>query len=277
MSTPLSVCLIVLGKYVPQLAFFDILLGDEPALTPPVNFYQRLLAKDQDEASEGVEEQLKQGPVEGVYDRLLLPALVLARTDQERGQLPPEDQAFVIQATRDVLDDILQPQQQIHKIAAEGVAKVHGVEPVQLRALLVGCPARDGLDELALHMLRQLLEPPGCRLEVLSSKMLSAEVVARVAECSPALVCIGSVGPGGLAQTRYLCKRLQGQFPDLRILVGRLGSGDTIEQVRERLRAAGAFQVAVSVLELRDFILPLVPVAAPAKAEKEEAQLTGTR
>jgi len=273
MSTPLSVCLVVLGKYVPQLSFFDVLLGDGLVLTPPVSFYQRLLARDQDEASDVVEEQLKHEPSEAIYDRLLLPALVLARADKARGRLPPEDQAFINQVIQEVLDTITGPQLQIHKIASDGSARAQGIEPVRANVVVFGCPARDEIDELALQMLRQLLELSGCRLELFSSKMLSAEVVARVAEENVALVCIASVGPGGLAQTRYLCKRLRGQFPNLKLFVGRWGQADDAENLRERLQAAGASRVATSMLEWRDLILPLLPILADRSMHK--AQLVG--
>jgi predicted PurR-regulated permease PerM len=278
LSTPLSVCLVVLAKYVPQLAFFDVLMGDEPVLTPPVMFYQRLLARDQDEAAEVVEEQLQQNNFEGIYDRLLLPALVIARDVQERNLLPPDEQAQVSQGMQEILDTILEPQQRIHRIAADGVAKVHGLEPVRPGAVVFGCPARDEVDELALKMLQQLLEPAGCRIEVFSSKTLAAEIMGQVTEQDPALVCIGSVGPGGLAQTRYLCKRLKSQFPDLKTLVGRWSQGDHVDQVRERLLAAGAYQVVTSLLALRDLIVPLLPVAAAAvAANKEKLHLAEAR
>jgi predicted PurR-regulated permease PerM len=272
MSTPLSVCLVVLGKYVPQLAFFDVLLGDEPVLSQHVSYYQRLLAKDEDEATELVEEELKLEPIDNIYDRLLLPALVLARSDQERGQLPNEDQAFIHHVTSDILETVTGPQQQIHKIAVEGIAEVQGIEPVRVQTVLVGCPARDEVDELALQMLKQLVETSGSQVEVLSSKMLSGEIVSRVAEHGARAVCIASVGPGGLAQTRLMCKRLRGQFPQLTIAVGRWGQDENREQIRQRLQEAGASRVAMSLVELRDFLLPLLRSEGAESVERHTAE-----
>ena len=82
-----TVCLVVLGRHVPQLAFFDVLLGDEPALAPELKFYQRLLARDPDEATELAEEYLEDEPLEKLYDSVIIPALGLAEQDRLRGSL----------------------------------------------------------------------------------------------------------------------------------------------------------------------------------------------
>src|SRR5262249_149018 len=95
LAPPLTVILVVLGKYVPDLAFFDVLMGDEDALSPELRYYQRLLARDQDEASDLVEEHLQENSWEGVYDEVLLPALVHARRHRERDQVSEEDVEFL--------------------------------------------------------------------------------------------------------------------------------------------------------------------------------------
>src|SRR5205085_9218365 len=107
LSTPLTACLVVLGKYVPQLEFFNILLGDEPVLDAEITYYQRLLAHDEDEATELIESAVQEGKVDCLYDGVLLPTLVLAKRDRENGELAPEDEEFVLQATRNVLNDQL--------------------------------------------------------------------------------------------------------------------------------------------------------------------------
>ena len=80
LSTPLTVCLILIGRYIPQLNFLEILLGDEPVLSPQAHFYQRLLALDEEEARDIVEEYLKQNPIGNLYDSVLIPALSLVST-----------------------------------------------------------------------------------------------------------------------------------------------------------------------------------------------------
>jgi predicted PurR-regulated permease PerM len=103
LATPLTVCVVVLSKYVPQLDFISILMGDEPVLQLNVSYYQRLLAGDQDEAEEIVEEYLKTHPVEQVYDDVLIPALVDVKRDVEFGRLEESSRQFVFTATRNIL------------------------------------------------------------------------------------------------------------------------------------------------------------------------------
>ncbi|HZT82092.1 MAG TPA: AI-2E family transporter, partial [Gemmataceae bacterium] len=224
LAPPLTVILVVLGKYVPQLEFFDVLMGDEEALGPETRYYQRLLARDQDEAAELVEEYLQTNPWEKVYDQLFLPVLRMARRDREQDDLSAEDQEYVQDVTREIMDDLVAAQRQISQIAAEPVGPAARAEPEGRPAVLVlGCPARDAGDKLALHMFEQLLGPARCRLEVLSAKTLAAELLERVGRDHPAAVCIAALPPGGLTHTRYLCKRLRAHFPGLKVLVGRWG------------------------------------------------------
>jgi predicted PurR-regulated permease PerM len=268
LSTPLTACLVVLGKYVPQMEFFAILLGDEPVLEAEVTYYQRLLAHDQDEATEVVEAHLQEHPPETVYDEVFIPALVLAKRDRASGDLSPEDEEFVLRVTRDVLDELVSSQQQIHVIATQGAPSQ---DPDAGKTLVFGCPARDTEDELALRMFQQLLESSPCRVEVLSAQTLSGELVARVEREHPALVCIASLPPGGLSLARYLCKRLRNHFPELRIVIGCWGLTQNVQRARERLQAAGANGVATTLLEARSVVLPMVRAAAavnPPDAEK---------
>jgi hypothetical protein len=107
LATPLTVCLVVIGKYVPQLQFLDILLGDEPVLEPPARVYQRLLALDQEEAAELAEEYLNEtGSLERVYDDVLLPALAMAEQDRHKGKIDEEREAFINQSMRDMIDEL---------------------------------------------------------------------------------------------------------------------------------------------------------------------------
>jgi predicted PurR-regulated permease PerM len=107
LATPLTVCLVVIGKYVPQLQFLDILLGDEPVLEPPARVYQRLLALDQEEAAELAEAYLNEtGSLDRVYDDVLLPALAMAEQDRHKGKIDDEREAFINQSMRDMVDEL---------------------------------------------------------------------------------------------------------------------------------------------------------------------------
>jgi hypothetical protein len=130
--------------------------------------------------------------------------------------------------------------------------------PIPLRVL--ACPARDQADYLALEMLRQLLDPAKWAVEVAAVETMTADLVAQVAKQAPALVCIGALPPGGLAHTRYLCKKLRARFPEVKIVVGRWGLTGDVEANREQLQDAGADLTATMMLETRSQLNSLLPI-----------------
>ena len=266
LSAPLTTCLVVLGRYVPQLEFMGVLLGDEPALEPAARFYQRLLARDQDEATDQVEAFIKGQEQATVYDRVLLPALVLARRDRVNGALTLDDEQFIVQATRDILD-YMTSAQQLGQTATTEASPDRVPEAARPKTLVIGCPARDQTDELAVQMLRPLLEPQGCTVEVIPPAALTSGVVPQIEKDSPAVVCIVALPPGGLVQARSLCKRLRGRFPRLKVVVCCWGQTENIERLREQLAASGADQVLTTLLETRDYLVPLIQVRADVEGK----------
>ena len=239
LATPLTVCLLVLGKHLPALGFIVVLMGDRPVIEAKARYYQRLLARDQDEAADIVEAYVSADGRESVYDAVLLPALYYAKQDRDRGLLTEGDAQFVGQATREILD-----------VLAQDAPALSVSDPgADSRVWIVGCPARDEADALALEMVRHLLDPARYRIEMIGASMLTAEVVAWVDLHCPALLCIGAVAPGGLSQARHLCKRLRSQCPELKIVVGRWGLHDEKDADRQHLLAAGADYVETTVLD----------------------------
>lgn len=283
LSTPMTVCLYVMGRYVPPLGFFEVLLGDEPALEASVNFYQRLLARDRDEATDVIEEEARDRPIAEICDRVLLPALTLAKRDWERGELAEDDKAFVLEATHALATEMGQFDTLVSKPVPSAETSVGDAErDARPRIPVVACPAADEFDELVLTLLGPLLERPGARVELLSAKSLSAEMAERIQHESPAFVFVATLAPGGLAQARYLCKRLRARFPDLKILVGRWGAGDGFDHARARLIAAGANLVGATLAQSLEQAVPLVQAAAhatptptPQAPAAEPAQIPG--
>ena len=121
---------------------------------------------------------------------------------------------------------------------------------------IIGCPARDEADELALLMFRPLLDFTRYDMELMAHETLISEVVAVTAEKSPALICIASLPPGGLAQTRYLCKRLRARLPGVKIVVGRWGRES--EDSSTVLHSAGADRIGTTLIETRDQMVQLI-------------------
>jgi predicted PurR-regulated permease PerM len=243
LATPLTVCLIVLGKHLPALGFIVVLMGDRPVIEAKARYYQRLLARDQDEAADIVEAYVNADGRESVYDTVLLPALYYAKQDRDRDLLSESDAQFVGQATREILDVLA------HDAPAPSERDPGDPPGTDTRVRIVGCPARDEADVVALEMVRHLLDPARYRMEVSRTGMLVAEVLAWVDLHRPALLCIGAVAPGGLSQARHLCKRLRSQCPELKIVVGRWGLHDEKDTDRQHLLAAGADYVETTLLD----------------------------
>ncbi len=241
-ATPLTVCLLVFAKHIPALEFLWVLMGDEPVISPDVVLYQRLLAMDEDEASDIVERALAEQPLERVYDAILIPVLALAGGDHARGRIDPDEYRYVIQALRAIVEEL----------TAERAA------PPDSRVF--GAAVRGEADGVGMLLLRDVLAPARVALDTVSSDLLSAEVVRDVREHGADIVVVGAVPPGGVAQARYLCKRLRAAVPGVRIIVARLGVGENVEAVRQALLSAGADAVGTSLVETRDLILQFVRV-----------------
>lgn len=269
LSTPLTVCLMVVGRYVPRLEFLGVLLGDEAGVDPEINFYQRLLARDQDEAAELTTAFTQAHPPGAVYDDVLVPALIMARCDRDSDELTPEAERFIYRATRDILDDFPVSRQQ-DPLADGGAIPTEDV-PGPLKPLVLGCPARDEADELTLHMLAQLVDPSACRFEVVPAGTLAGEVASRVKKEGPAALCIAALPPGGLAQSYALCKRLRGQFPGLKILIGIWGDREKLDGAAGRLKSGGADVVVASIAEARDQLTALLRQRLNVNATSEPA------
>jgi len=268
-ATPITACLVVLSRYIPELAAFDRLLSERPALQPHLWLYQRLLARDEDEAEDIVEEHREGHSLSETCDELLLGSLLALKRDLADGRLISEDGEFVESALREMVDELDESVDSKMACPADGEGEpaLEAPEPV----LLVGMPVRDTLDDIALQLLRVMLREVHCTLEILSPQTLIGERIAEVEVRRPAAVCIASL-PGDLMATRHVCKRLRARLPALPLIVGRLlNSRKAPERSRQLLKAAGAQHVVSTLEELRDLLQQVVR-SAPG-ATPDELQL----
>ncbi len=272
LSGPLTVCLLVLGKNVPWLSFLEVLLGDEPVLSADVRFYQRLNARDQDEASDIVRQELKTRSTVEVFDGVVIPALTYAKRDLDRSDLTAEHLAGMLKMTREIVDEMADRE-------IERVADSTELEPLTEKVRVLAVPAHDETDEVAVEMLRALLDARMWELEVAPVAQLTSEVVNRAKEFDPAVIVIGSLPPGGLAHTRYVCKRIARQFPEARIVVGRWGVAEPEPESRAQLTDAGATHVTESLAETTLHLqswLAALDSKQKAAGKADERELIGT-
>jgi len=240
LATPLTACLAVVAKHVPQLEFIAVLLGDEPMMQASVGYYQRLLALDQDEAEAIVEEQLRTHPVEHVFDEVLVPALHYAKRDSRLGLLTGDEQEFIYKSTREIIE----------RIGLPSVATTATTNKIRILAW----PAHDEGDAIALSMLQRLLDPTRYEMEISAAGKRLSEILQEVEQKTPALFCVGFIPPGGLSASRHLSRLLHARLPELTIVVGHWGLHEKVHNDREALLAAGATRVTATLLETRDQI-----------------------
>ena len=266
MATPLTVCLVVLGKHVPGLEFVGTLMADTPALAPEHGYYQRLLARDQGEAADLIDQYIKTEPPRSVYDVLLLPALNYAERDRLEQRLSPDEETAVIEATGELLSDAAESIRQLQPELAPGPDVIQHSRPrEQLRVL--GYASNGVADELALAMLAQLVDDLPISVEITKTRMLASELVSLVQERGVSVVCLADLPPSPSSKTRYFVKRLRATFPELRILVGRWGPPALADESTQALRDAGANHVASTLAQTREYLggledLPRIPVPA---------------
>jgi predicted PurR-regulated permease PerM len=262
LSTPLTVCLAALGKYVPGLAFFAVLLGEEDPLEPDVRFYQRLLAMDQDGAIATVETALKQQPREVVFDQILIPALSRAGYDRGRDEIDSTEQAFIWRVVGDLIDDLEEipatDMKSLETAAADAAKSAEELPDASAPApvpRLLGINGNDHADLLVLRMLALLLPPRECTLTILETPESPLKLAEQVAEIDPDLVLVSHLPPQGATAARYLVRRLRARCADVPILVGHWRTKGDREGTADRLTNVGATAVVFRLAEARDLIL----------------------
>jgi predicted PurR-regulated permease PerM len=249
LATPLTVCFAVLGRHVRSLRFLAVILADEPALAPHMRFYQRLLARDEDEASALVERKHAESGSVGVIDELLLPALLLLAHHRSQDEISEEDASFILDVMRELLLQ-LPPE--------EGV-RLSGV---------IGLAARDPLDQTALEMLRAVLG--GSEISLIAEGLMPEDAVLRAIEQQPKLVCVVAVSPSRGAEIRNYCRRIRSELPDAGLLVFRPHVVDAdLERSAARMKDAGADRMVTNVKDAVEAVQAAMsasatPSAAPA-------------
>lgn len=228
LSTPLTVCLIVLGRHAPQLSFLHVLLGEDAELTPDAHFYERLLAMDQAEAHAVADSYLEEHTLNELYDGVVLPALSLAESDRHKGSLDEVTEAFLFQSVAELVAE-LTDYVPLRKDTAPAPPP-----PAKKKFTVVCIAANDRADEIPSAMLAQLLEQAAQPTMLLSHDALSPEILARFAHEPETVFCISALPPFAFSRARALCQRMREQLPRNRIVVGLWGTNAVLETLRER-------------------------------------------
>jgi predicted PurR-regulated permease PerM len=240
LSTPLTICLVVLGRHVERFEFLDVMFGDRPALSPPELFYQRMLAEDPAEAVDKAEEFLKERPLSIYYDDVALPGLKLAQNDILRGSLDRAQSQRIKAAVMEVVDDLADQDDRVlvkettHDAeAAAAIEAVHDaaadlpvlsserLAPAWQGETPVLCVAGRGyLDEAVALMLAQLLQKHGLRARVEGADAMASLNIFRLDTSGVVMVCLSYLDASSPAHMRYSIRRLRRRLPEAKIVLG---------------------------------------------------------
>ncbi|WP_245478482.1 AI-2E family transporter, partial [Mesorhizobium sp. M4B.F.Ca.ET.049.02.1.2] len=242
LSTPLTVCLVVLGRHVPQFEFLDVLFGNEPVLEPHARLYQRLLAGDPDEATDHAEEFLEDKYLFEFYDKVAIPALLLGEHDRMRGVLDDEQRRLLAGSAETLvanLDDSAQQEAEEEEDEPEAAVsgddkagerkaserkpgedkEVDEAEEVNLpdgTGIAVLCAGGRGeLDDAAAAMLAQVLEVQGAEATKAGFADLEPGGVRRLELDALDAVVIGFLDRDSVKHARFLVRRLKRRRPKL--------------------------------------------------------------
>lgn len=245
LASPLTVCIVVLGRYVPYLNFIDTLLGDQPPLSSTDRFYQRLLAGDGDEASRIMELETANDNLAFALDKLAVSALVQARMDLRNHKIDSNEQRELIDDLRVIIADQT-PETNKDKVVIEENTVSSS------KITILAAPARDRTDELAVTMLSKLAQDDThFDWHETQSTVMVSDTLALIEQIKPDMVSVVSIHPGNLTHTIYLCKRIRGRFPQMFIMVCRYGykEGELLEVDQNRIQIAGANRIAYNLID----------------------------
>lgn len=237
LATPFTVCLVVMGRHIPQLSFLSVVLGEEEALTPAEDCYHRMLRQGEHDEAEFVDSFLKSKSLADLYDTVLVPVVSSAEEDHRQGMIDIEQRDRIAKSTADIIEDLRERDLPAEETEAVPRCRVHCI------------PARAERDELAAAMMDHLLDVKGFEADHSPDRRSAGELIKDLVKNMPDLVCITVVSPSTALHARNLCQKIRSALPEQRILVYVWSSnGDSADDIKI-LKEAGAEDVVKSLAD----------------------------
>jgi predicted PurR-regulated permease PerM len=255
LSTPLTVCIVVIGRYIPQWEFLSVLLGDQRVLGTEVQLYQRLRRMDAEGARQVVDGFLKEGSIEKLYDSVITPVLIFIEKDRADVGLGDEREHFVFQTLKEIIEELTvrpeveaQPPEIDAEVNVEALSTVTSKQKDVTGCVIACMPARDEGDEILGMMLAHLATRAGYSAQVVVPASLE-EMMEEAAEQHCEVVYVSALPPYGVYNMRRLYKKLRVRFPESRIGIGLWGFAGNLEAMRARLGIVEADVIVSSLSE----------------------------
>jgi len=234
LSTPLTVCMVVLGRYVPQMSFLHTLLGTDAELAADAHFYERLLALDQKEAHAIADRFLEGKSLVELYDSVLIPALSFAEQDRHQGALDDIHSNFLFLSINELVAELTDYRRRAQPPTDPNLPATSPARPLNKEFAVVCISASDQADELAALMLSQVMEQSDHQTLLLSAATISSEILDTLGKEPDTVVFISALPPFAFSQARAICQRVRSYLPDNRICIGFWNTNDDPDQVIER-------------------------------------------
>jgi predicted PurR-regulated permease PerM len=244
LSTPLTVCVVVLGRHTPQFSFLHILLGDEPVLAAEAQVYQRLLAMDDQQARAVADLYLTENSLAQLYDSVLIPALTLAEQDRHKGALDKTREEFLFLSIKEML--------------AEFSEQTLRPEPAAPAGRAICLPASDEADEITAAMLAQLLEQAGSAAVAFPLDSSLHNSVGLLEPDEKDVFFISALPPFAFARARVLARHLQSRFPRTRLVIGVWGFTGDLEKALQRFQPSSPDKLVTTLADAVKFVAPVV-------------------
>jgi predicted PurR-regulated permease PerM len=234
LSTPLTVCIVVMGRHVPQLSFLHTLLGTDAELSAEALFYERLLAMDQQEARAVANRFLDGKPLVELYDSVLIPALALVEQDRHQGNLDDKRSDFFFLTIGEIVAELTDYHQKQPADTSPATPKRISRQ-IENDFAVVCISVSDQADELTTLMLGQLMERASHPTLLLSAASVAGEILDSLAAEPTTVVFISALPPFAFSQARAICQRVRSHLPNNRIIVGLWNSPNDPDQTPEQL------------------------------------------
>ena len=249
LSTPLTVCLIVVGQHVPRLEFLGVLFGEITVLNPPERLYQRVLASSSRDIRTLIDEEFKTNSREEVYDKVIIPTLSLVEDARHTEQLDSERAELALQQIEDAIDD-----------------RWNGadVKPQGGRGAIVCVAVKDLADDIACKLLKQIMSNT-YDVETLAADLMSADVVETIQRVEPQAICVVGVPPRAIRHIRVRCHQLRTRFPQTTIVACVLSTECDLANVRGRIPMDDANHVVCSLQQAQEYLNTLALSSLPAQ------------
>jgi predicted PurR-regulated permease PerM len=267
LSTPITACLVVLGRHVESLNFIELLLGDKPPLSPVQSFYQRILASDPDEVVFQAESLLKDLTLLDYYEQVALPGLAMAQIDIVRGVMDRVRQAEICESVESVVADLSDHVEVADEGIAQAAPQLESPAPTERSSsgAALCLAGRTAIDQAACAILAQLVEREHVTARVLGPNSLSISGVSRLNPDGVEALCIFYLGRQSLAVVRYSVRRLRKRFPGVPIAVCLWGSIDLAPTVE-------AAQADTTINSLREAVAFCAKAETPRRAQQTPSQ-----